>query len=213
MFPVIFFDADTQRDFIEPRGAYPVPDAAVIRSRLRELAETARSFAIPILASWDAHPKDDPQFSSAPPHCVIGTKGQEKIPETWLRSAFLVPASGRRRPWVNMKELRSQGGQIVLEKAVDDPFGNPATETLLRELEPRRIVIYGVATEGAVRAFADRCLTLGFGEIFLARDAVRGRSAEEEHRTLVELADRGVRFETAHALCLMASEWMAERRS
>ncbi len=212
MFPIVFFDADTQRDFIEPGGAYPVPDAATIRSRLRELAETARDLAIPVLASCDAHAKDDPQFRTLPAHCVIGTRGQEKVPDTWDRRAFLIPASGRRRPWVNMKEWRSRGGQVVVEKTADDPFGNPATETLLREIEPHRIVVYGVATEGTVRAFVDRCLTLGIGEIFLARDAVKGRNIEEEHRTLVELADRGAKLESARALCLAAAKWMTERR-
>jgi len=212
MFPVIFFDVDTQRDFIEDKGAYPVKDAVVIRSRLRELAIAARDLAIPVLASCDSHRPDDPEFSNVPPHCIAGTKGQEKIPETWIPGAFFVPPSGRRRPWVNMKDWKLRGGQIVVEKTTISPFDNPATESLLRTMEPRRIVIYGVTTEGSVRAAADKCLILGLGDVFVVGDAIRGRDPDAEHRARVELAERGAMFVTAHDLCVMAAKWMAEKR-
>ena len=212
MFPLVFFDVDTQRDFIEETGALAVPMAAALRDALRILTETARALQIPILASCDAHAKDDPEFKDFPPHCIVGTRGAEKIPETWVRGSYLVPASGRRRPWIDEKNWRQRGGEVVLETASLDPFANPAAAMLLKSMEPRRVAVYGVATEYGVRYAVLNCINLGIAEVYLVRDAVKGLTEEGEHQALVEMADRGARYISTHDLCVQASGWMKERR-
>jgi nicotinamidase/pyrazinamidase len=78
----IFYDVDTQNDFMNKDGALYVPDAELIKPNLKLLTDYAANKYIPILGSVDAHPKNDEEFKVFPPHCVIGTDGELKIPET-----------------------------------------------------------------------------------------------------------------------------------
>src|SRR5580658_865687 len=65
----VFFDIDTQIDFVYPAGALYVPGAEYILPLVGELNRHA-----PVLIStMDAHSEDDPEFQIFPPHCVVGT--------------------------------------------------------------------------------------------------------------------------------------------
>ena len=75
--PLVFFDVDTQVDFILPTGALYVPGAEQIVPNLKKLMDYARANRIPVLSSADAHPPDDKSFAQWPPHCVVGTEGAE----------------------------------------------------------------------------------------------------------------------------------------
>ena len=85
---VVFFDVDTQADFMNPTGSLYVKGAETIVPNLKKLMDFARANNIPVLSSADAHAPDDPSFSEWPPHCVVGTPGQFRIPETSFPSAF-----------------------------------------------------------------------------------------------------------------------------
>ena len=78
----VFYDIDTQYDFISKDGALSVPGAEDIRENLQELTNYAIENGIKIIASADAHPPDDKEFEIFPPHCVQGTPGQKKVEET-----------------------------------------------------------------------------------------------------------------------------------
>jgi nicotinamidase/pyrazinamidase len=82
-------DIDTQRDFMLPGGALYVPGAEEIIPNLARLFDHARTARVPVLSSADCHAPDDPEFEQFPPHCIAGTDGQAKIPET-LMSRYLV---------------------------------------------------------------------------------------------------------------------------
>ena len=87
----VFFDIDTQIDFVYPAGALYVPGAEHILPVIGELNRRA-----PLLIStMDAHSEDDPEFQIYPHHCVVGTTGQHKPAITLLdqraRSAQAVP--------------------------------------------------------------------------------------------------------------------------
>ncbi len=90
--PVAFFDVDTQIDFMLPHGNLYVPGAEKIIPNLVRLMAFAREHDIPVISSADAHTPDDPEFKIWPPHCVIGTPGQKRIPETQLPGAVVVPS-------------------------------------------------------------------------------------------------------------------------
>ena len=86
---MIFWDVDTQVDFMSPAGKLYVPDAAAIVPALARLTDHAHRRGIRIVASADdhrpGHPElsDTPDFvSTFPDHCMHGTPGQAKIPET-----------------------------------------------------------------------------------------------------------------------------------
>ena len=79
---MVFFDIDTQRDFLEPSGSLYVPGSTEIVPNLARLTEFARTHDIPILATACAHLPDDPELTQLPPHCMAGTPGQERVPAT-----------------------------------------------------------------------------------------------------------------------------------
>src|ERR1700677_4355342 len=70
----VFFDIDTQIDFVYPAGALYVPGAENILPLVGELNRHA-----PVLIStMDAHSEDDPEFQIFPHHCVVGPPAQHK---------------------------------------------------------------------------------------------------------------------------------------
>lgn len=115
----VFFDVDTQIDFLYPSGALYVPGAERLIPAIAKLNRSA-----PVLIStMDAHSEDDPEFKLYPPHCVAGTLGQRKPRE------LLVP------------------GQIIIEKQSVNCFTAPALPGLLAELSAERYIVYGVASD------------------------------------------------------------------
>jgi nicotinamidase/pyrazinamidase len=90
----IFFDVDTQGDFMYKDGALYVPDAESIRQNLLLLTDYAKTNGIPVLGSVDEH-FGTPEYKEReleltrwrgpfPDHCMDNTYGQLKIWETTL---------------------------------------------------------------------------------------------------------------------------------
>ena len=79
---LLFWDVDTQFDFMHPAGKLYVSGAETIISNLQRLTAFAVQHGIPIVASTDAHLETDPEFSQYPPHCLAGTSGQKKVEGT-----------------------------------------------------------------------------------------------------------------------------------
>src|SRR5438045_1785710 len=89
---VIFWDVDTQYDFMKADGKLYVPDAEQLIPNLKKLTDYAHGHGIRVVASADDHVREDAEISETPDwkqtfpaHCLRGTPGQKKIPETALR--------------------------------------------------------------------------------------------------------------------------------
>src|SRR5207249_2207763 len=84
----VFWDGDTQRDFLEPDGALYVPAAAPIIPNLARLTRLARAGTprIRVIGTVCRHFPGDaeltPNGGPYPPHCMDGTPGQRKIDAT-----------------------------------------------------------------------------------------------------------------------------------
>ena len=83
----VFFDIDSQRDFLYPAGALYVPNAERIVPAIAQLNRFAAAHGIPVVSTTDAHTENDPEFSVWPPHCVAGTWGQRKAEATLVDGA------------------------------------------------------------------------------------------------------------------------------
>src|ERR1700716_3215864 len=88
----VFFDVDTQIDFLYPAGGLYVPGAERIIPNIAKLNHYAGSNEIPLVSSMDAHSENDTEFLHYPPHCIAGTLGQRKPTETLLGSQSVIPA-------------------------------------------------------------------------------------------------------------------------
>src|SRR3954454_24978720 len=80
----VFFDVDTQIDFLFPAGALYVPGAERIVKNLGALTRFAAANRFQIISDTDAHAENDPEFKTWRAHCVIGTAGQQKPTNTLL---------------------------------------------------------------------------------------------------------------------------------
>ena len=86
---VVFWDVDTQIDFMEPAGKLYVPGAEEIRLNLAYL--TNMGSGVRLSGSVDAHAPHDPEFNEWPEHCVYGTPGQLKIQDSSVEDIHLCP--------------------------------------------------------------------------------------------------------------------------
>ena len=134
----VFFDIDTQIDFLYPAGALYVPGAERIIPAVAELNRRAPL----VISTMCAHSEDDPEFKLYPHHCVVSTIGQSK-------------------PAATLLDKSDAARQVILEKQELDCFSNPRLDPLLRELGAQRAVVYGVVTEICVRLAAFGLLKRG----------------------------------------------------
>jgi nicotinamidase/pyrazinamidase len=182
---LIFWDVDTQADFMLPQGKLYVPGAETIIPTLAKLSEWAARHDVLVVASADAHRPDDEEFSQYLPHCLAGTPGQKKIPETTLSPQFTIP----NRPQAGLPEAE-QYRQIVVEKQKFDVFTNPNTEAFLARLGKPDVVLYGVVTEICVFAATRGLLDRGY-RVTLVEDAIRHLDQEKARFFLEEVRRRG----------------------
>ncbi len=197
----ILWDVDTQVDFIEPGGKLYFAGAEEARPAMARLVEAARAAGVVHVASCDQHELSDPEISEEPdydstwpPHCLLGTRGAEKISETKQLDPLplpLVPV-----PTPTLRRLLDGHREILIPKKQYDPFTNPNTETLLDVLDPDEILLFGVATDicddAAVRALLRRGRRITFVE-----DASRGVDESRVAACTAAWRDAGVRFTTA----------------
>ena len=125
-----YFDIDTQIDFVDPAGALYGKGSERVIPAVSELNRYAGEHGIPLISSMCAHTPDSQEFKVWPPHCIKGTPGQKKAPETILAE----PAK-----------------QIIIEKDDLDLFTNPAVLPLLATLRIDECFVYGVFTEYCVK--------------------------------------------------------------
>jgi nicotinamidase/pyrazinamidase len=176
----VFFDVDTQLDFLYPAGALYVPGAETIVKTLTELTNFAAANQIQLISTADAHAEDDPEFKTWKPHCVAGTTGQHKAAGTLLSDRVVLS-----RP-----EAARDARQVIVEKQTIDCFSNPNLSPLLQQLKADRFVLYGVATEVCVQCAAFGLLKTG-ARVELVTDAIKGISAAQEREVLERFAAQG----------------------
>jgi nicotinamidase/pyrazinamidase len=170
----VFFDVDTQIDFVYPAGALYVPGAERILPAVAELNRLAPL----VISTMDAHSEDDPEFKIYPHHCVVGTTGQQKPASTLLDQRATIPAAP--------EGVR----QVILEKQKLDCFSNPHLRPLLAKLSAERYVVYGVVTEHCVRCAAFGLLETG-KRVELVTDAVKALDEEVAQKMFSEFTAAG----------------------
>lgn len=174
----VFFDIDTQIDFLYPAGALYVPGAEKLIPAIARLNRHAVASGFALVSTACAHEENDPEFRQWPPHCVRGTVGQQKPAELML-------------------------GQAILEKQELDLFTSRETGPLLEDLAAERAVVYGVVTEYCVRFAALGLLARGM-QVELVTDAIQSLDAVAGARFLKDFLARGGRLVSAGEAALPA---------
>jgi nicotinamidase/pyrazinamidase len=189
----VFFDIDSQLDFLYPAGALYVPKAERIVGAIARLNRFAAAHGIPVVSTTDAHAENDPEFSVWPPHCIAGTWGQHKAEATLLDGRIVIPNRDC--------ELAIEGApQIVVEKQTVDVFLAPNLGRVVERLDGDRFVVYGVVTEICV-LYAVRGLLKTGKPVTVVTDAVEALNAEASARALEEIRAGGGTLATVSEIC------------
>jgi nicotinamidase/pyrazinamidase len=166
----VFFDVDTQIDFMYPAGALYVPGAVSILHSIARLNRIAPA----LISTVDAHTEDDAEFRVYPPHCVAGTLGQHKPAATLV-------------------------GQRIVEKQALDCFSVPTLPALLSELGAGRYVVYGVVTEICVKYAAFGLLKTG-ARVDVVTDAVKALDPKAADQMFEEFRAAGGHLSSSEQL-------------
>jgi len=191
---VIFWDVDTQYDFMKADGKLYVPDAEHIIPNLRKLTDFAHGHGVRIVASADDHVREHPEISDTPdwkttfpPHCLRGTPGQKKIAETALRDPLVIEPDAH--------DAKPHRGDILFHKHRFDVFTNPNVLPVLDALDPQDIVLYGVALDVCVRYAIEGLLEHRPQiRLFAVTDAMKPIDRDVAEHLLREWGDEGVRL-------------------
>ena len=201
----LFWDVDTQYDFMRADGKLYVPGAESIVPVLKALTDHAHRQGIRIVASADDHVaghrelSDRPDFlTTFPDHCMRGTPGQLKIAATALRDPLVIGPDAD--PGVGAR-VRAHRGDILLLKHWFDVFTNLNVPAVIDALAPDRIVLYGVATDvcdkHAIEGLRSRYPGIG---LWFVTDAARAIHPDRVDGLLLAWRASGVRLTDSAAI-------------
>lgn len=196
----LLWDVDTQVDFVHADGKLPVPDAETVVPAMARLVRWAEERGVVHLATADDHELTDPEISDEPdyrstypPHCLRGTPGAAKIPETSQHDPL--PISLTPYPPGLVPQLVAGRRELLVLKKTYSAFSNPNLEPLLAALRPDETIVFGVATDVCNHAAVMGLRARGYS-VAVVEDAARGLSEERVVAVLAEWRASGVRFTT-----------------
>jgi len=201
---VLFWDVDTQFDFMRPQGRLYVSGAENIIEKISHVRKYALKNGFSIVASADWHSKDNPEISdnpdykqTFPPHCIADESGSERVGYLGELPIEYVP-----NQQVDAGALRKLSDKeqfhIVIRKQTTDVFSNPNTSALVELIAPKAVVVFGVALDVCVDQALRGLYNFPDIKLYLIKDAVKGleiRPAEElfdEYKKMgVEITELG----------------------
>jgi nicotinamidase/pyrazinamidase len=195
---MIFFDIDTQYDFLDREGALFVTDSESIFGNLERLLRFAGEKQITTISTRCAHQPGDAEFEIFPPHCIEGTRGAGRVFAD-------LPALPRHIIEINAQPTPGEkllpGTHYIVKKNVFDPFSSPwlCSWRDSGELRGRKCIVFGVATDYCVRDAA-LGLTQAGAFVTIVEDAVRGVAPESTAAALNKFKKAQISFTTTDKL-------------
>jgi nicotinamidase/pyrazinamidase len=176
---ILFWNVDTQEDFIDPGGKLYVKGAETIRPILKAITEFAKAGGIRVINTCDYHQINAAEISTNPdfithfpPHCMAGTAGAHFITETDPETPAVID-------WDSELAIISEFDDavrfrnIVLRKDAFDVFaGNPQTEKIVQIINPDCVFVYGVTTNICVDKVVVGLSERGF-KVYVLEDAIK----------------------------------------
>lgn len=191
---MIFFDVDTQRDFMDADGALYVPEAETIKPNLERLLRAAGQKGITTISSRCAHQPGDREFEQFPPHCLEGSRGAERVfADLPALTRQEIPVEAEANP----KTRIERGRHYIVKKKVFDLFSNAWLDDWRQRgiFRNETCVVFGVATDYCVRACVLGLAAAG-ANVLVVRDAIRGVASETTEQTFAEISAAGVELTT-----------------
>jgi nicotinamidase/pyrazinamidase len=200
---ILFWDVDTQYDFMRPEGRLYVPGAEGIIDTVSEVRHFALDNGFSMLADMDWHKDGNPEISDTPdfldtfpPHCMAGKPGSERVGYLGNLPIDIIP----NQP-VGETDLRKMTDKeqfhIVIRKETLDVFTNPNAASLISIMKPESIVVFGVALDLCVLQTVEGLLKIGNVKLYLVRDAVKSLGVKKDTEVLTGMKNNGVEIISA----------------
>lgn len=153
----LFWNVDTQYDFVSPKGKLYVPEAEMLLTTWHQLTQLAQKNSIKVINSADWHFNESKELSqkpdfvnSFPPHCMANTLGAEFVSETKPENPLIIDWDKDIEADFLKKNIKKNRNIIIRKDAFDVFKGNPFTESILKVISPKTVIVYGVTTNVCV---------------------------------------------------------------
>lgn len=175
----LFWNVDTQFDFVSPQGKLYVQGAELLKPNWKRITQFAKEKSIFVVNTADFHFADsveldtNPDFiETFPPHCMAHTKGAEYIEETKPENPIIFDWD---KKYDNVAKILSdkRNRNIIIRKDAFDVFtGNSNTDSILKILNPKVVIVYGVTTNVCVND-AVVGLSERVEKVYVVEDAIK----------------------------------------
>jgi len=194
----LFWDVDTQFDFMRPEGKLYVPGAEQIINKVSEVRRFALENGFSMIADIDWHSRDNDEISDEPDfkqtfpaHCMAGDAGGERVGYLGKLPIEYVPIE-RIDAKALAKLINRDQFHVVIRKKTVDVFENPNTDRLVDLIKPGAVAAFGVALDFCVY-YVLRGLAQHRGmKLVLLKDVVKGLGTRPENEIFDELRQMGV---------------------
>jgi nicotinamidase/pyrazinamidase len=197
----IFWDIDTQFDFMNPEGKLYMQGAEKIIDKVSQIREFAFDNGYSIIASSDWHSLTDSEISenpdyenTFPPHCLANEPGSKRVGSLGkIKPAYVEFYEMR---LTDLKKLVApEQFHIVIRKHEIDPFSNPNTSVLLGLIRPQKVFVFGVALDFCVDLTVNGLLERNIRDVTVLSDAVKGIGKIPDEEVVNNFIKRGVKVE------------------
>lgn len=204
----IFYDVDTQNDFMNKNGALYVPGAELIKPNLKLLTDYAEMNKVSIVGSLDVHFGTEEHKDKEgelqrwggpfPDHCMYNSEGAMKISETrtFGSGQIILPNYLSHGTWSRLDTAVSESkrnSSVYFEKQSYDIFKTPFFERFLEKAGVKEAAVYGVATDYCIKAAVLGLQERGI-QCYVVEDAIKGVAPETTESALEEMAKAGAKF-------------------
>jgi nicotinamidase/pyrazinamidase len=176
---ILFWNVDTQKDFMNPDGKLYASGAEEIKDNLRIITRLARKKRIRVINTADYHYINSPELDknpdfkhTFPEHCMAGSEGAEHIKETKPNNPLIFDWDKEYLIYEGMPDLKEHKDFVIRKDAFDAFSGNPYTEAILSLLNPETVFVYGVYTNVCVD-YAVVGLAKRVANVYVIRDAIK----------------------------------------
>jgi nicotinamidase/pyrazinamidase len=195
---IIFWDEDTQFDFMRPEGRLYVPGAEGIIDKISQVRKFALENGFSIIASTDWHSTDNQEISdnpdfkqTFPPHCMADEPGSERVGYLGELPIEYIP-NDKMDADALRKLINKEQFHIVIRKQDTDVFSNPNTVELIELIAPKMVVVFGVALDVCVDQALRGLCTFPDIKPCLLKDATKGLEIKPSDELLDEFQQMGI---------------------
>lgn len=177
---IVFWNVDTQYDFVNPKGSLYVKGAEMLIPLWEEILSFVRTHDIRLVSTKDHHFLDSEEISdtpnfvtSFPPHCIAYEEGEKSV-------LSMIDGHGACIVWDSvlseedlLRIYDSERTMVLLKDKFNFEIGNPNSKNLLSHFKEKKIYLFGVAENVCVSEAAMALASNGFSVTVIV-DAVKG---------------------------------------